>query len=97
MFLKRIVTFLTIFAFTLQGLPISTSIASEGDEAAGSFDDEENNEEEVATAEVEEESQGVGTGVWIAITGAILALFGGGSSEPLTITCLLYTSDAADE
>ena len=36
--MKRITTYFTILTFTLTGVPIS-SIASEGDEDAGSFDD----------------------------------------------------------
>ena len=44
-FFKRITTYFTLLVFTLTGAPIST-IASEGDKDAGSFDDEENSETE---------------------------------------------------
>ena len=90
--MKRITTYFTILTFTLTGVPIS-SIASEGDEDAGSFDDPDTAEDTEDSSSGSKGSEsgagagagaGVGAGVWVAITGAILGLFSGGSSEFMT-------------
>ena len=83
--LKRLTTFLTIMVFTVTGVPVS-SIASEGDEESGAFEDpnavEETEEDsDGAAAIVGGAAAGLGAGVWVAITGAILGVFSGGSSE----------------
>ena len=78
--LKKFATFLTLLVFAITGVP-KNLIASDGDEESGSFDEDTNSVEETPE-EVEdtEEGSGVGAGVWVAITGAILGLFGSGSA-----------------
>ena len=89
MILKRIATFITVLVFSITGAP-SITLADVGDENAGSFDDqtavEEGEEASEESTEVSSgsEAAGPGAGVWVAITGAVLALFSGGSSEYTT-------------
>ena len=74
MIFKKITTFLTLLVFTFSGiLPIT--LASEGDEEAGSFDNDDATSNEEVTEESEETSSGsgLGTGVWVAITGAVFS------------------------
>ena len=87
--LKKLTTFLTVLVFTITGVPVS-SIASEGDEEAGAFEDpnaDEETEKDSGGAAAGAAAAGAaggaaaGAGVWVAITGAILGLFSGGSSE----------------
>ena len=67
---KKIAVYFTVLSFTLSGIP-----AFSQDEEADATVEEE--------AVVEEEETGIAAGVWIAITGAVLALFSGGSdAEP---------------
>ena len=72
---KKIAVYFTVLSFTLSGIP--------------AFSQDEETEalvEEEAVEEAEEET-GIAAGVWIAITGAVLALFsGGGDDAPPTPT-----------
>ncbi|MAX29386.1 MAG: hypothetical protein CMG14_00225, partial [Candidatus Marinimicrobia bacterium] len=83
---KKLATYFSMATFVLTGTSFK-SIASEGEEDAESFDDpnssEEENSEDAAPANAQQ--SGTGAGVWVAITGAVLALFSGGSSEDAII------------
>ena len=66
---KKIAVYFTVLSFTLSGIP-AFSQDEEADAAA----------EEESVVEEEEET-GIAAGVWIAITGAVLALFSGGGDD----------------
>ncbi len=85
---KKLGTYFSMLALILSGTSFK-SIASEGEEGSEAFDDPNAEEEAESTEEAPEEtgseagggSAVAGAGVWVAITGAILGLFSGGSSE----------------
>ena len=94
MVFKKIATFITVLVFSMTGSP-SITLADVGDEDAGAFDDDTNTVQEseevsgdtAAVTDAEDgagEKAGPGAGAWVAITGAVLALFSGGTSEYTT-------------
>ncbi len=75
-FLKKIITFFVLLVFTITGVPVS-SIASEGDEEAGAFEDP-NEETEEATEEAAAAAAGGATAGGATAGGATS---GGGASN----------------
>ena len=88
---KKLGTYFSMLSLLLTGTSFK-SIASEGEEGSEAFDDpNKNTEEEDSSGESQEAAEssssgasGAGAGVWVAITGAVLAVFSGGSSEFIT-------------
>ena len=91
---KKLGTYISMLTLVLTGTSFK-SIASEGEEDAEAFDDPNTSEEEDSGAEAAAAatgtaaSAGTGAGVWVAITGAVLALFSGSDGE--------YTTPSGDE
>ena len=77
--LKRLTTFLTILVFTITGVPVS-SIASEGDEESGAFEDPN------AVEETEEDSDGAAAAAAGAAAGAAGAA-GGAAAGSRSLGC----------
>ena len=76
-FFKKFGTYFSMLTLVLSGMSFK-SIASEGEDETEAFDDPNATEEDESSAtSTGTADSGISSGVWVAITGAVLALFSG--------------------